>query len=394
MKILIACQHGKIIGGAETYAFSIAKVMAEKGHCVGIAVADSPSNTDDFNICGVEWLGRHDSPGSWLNAMRAFAPDVVYSQVLTDPRIDSAFSAQAPLVMFVHGYAGTCISGTKQYRFPSLGNCNRSLGISCLAANWLRRCGGLNPITALRGYRREWVRQNVLSSSKTICVASHYMRSVVIQNGVPEDKVRLLPLFPTHGELDPIPPSSKPQTDKVLLAGRLTRLKGWTHLVPAIAMASLALARRLTLVVAGDGPDRDKLIRLSAKWNVPLDLRRWLEPEPLKALMRQADLLAVPSLWPEPFGLVGIEAGCVGTPAVAYGVGGIRDWLVPGVSGELAPGDDLRPKPLADAIVRALRDADHWQRLREGAWRQAGLFSRESHMERLLPILQEAAASR
>jgi glycosyltransferase involved in cell wall biosynthesis len=220
------------------------------------------------------------------------------------------------------------------------------------------------------------------------------MRSVMIQNGVPESKVHLLPLFPTHGDRDLHPPQPRPRANTILFAGRITRLKGWTHLVPAIAMAGKQLGQGLALMVAGDGPDRDKLVRLAAKWNVPLDFRGWLGPESLRALMKQADLLAVPSLWPEPFGLVGIEAGCVGTPAVAYGVGGIPDWLIPGVSGEMAPGDDLRPEPLAKAMVRALRDADHWQRLREGAWRQAGQFSREAHVDRLLPILQEAAASR
>ena len=44
----------------------------------------------------------------------------------------------------------------------------------------------------------------------------------------------------------------------------------------------------------------------------------------------------MPSVWPEPFGLVGIEAGCVGLPAAGFGVGGIPDWLRPGETGELA----------------------------------------------------------
>jgi glycosyltransferase involved in cell wall biosynthesis len=216
------------------------------------------------------------------------------------------------------------------------------------------------------------------------------MRSVMIQNGVPEDKVRLLPLFPTHGEPGLVPPAPRPRTDKVLLAGRLTRLKGWTHLVPAMAMASKQIGRRLVLMVAGDGPDRGRLALLARKWDVPLEDHGWQASAGVTSLMREADLLAVPSLWPEPFGLVGIEAGCVGTPAVAYAVGGIPDWLIPGISGELAPAESLRPRPLADAIARALQDAGHWQRLREGAWRQAGEFSRQRHIEQLVGILRGA----
>ena len=47
----------------------------------------------------------------------------------------------------------------------------------------------------------------------------------------------------------------------------------------------------------------------------------WVRPSRRTDLMRGADLLAVPSVWPEPFGLVGVEAGCVGLPAAAFDVG-------------------------------------------------------------------------
>jgi len=95
----------------------------------------------------------------------------------------------------------------------------------------------------------------------------------------------------------------------------------------------------------------------------------------------------VPSLWPEPFGLVGIEAGHLGVPAVGYAVGGIPDWLIAGVSGELAPGDPPSPRGLADAIVRALSNHDHYNRLCAGARQTAELFSVDQHVNHLEAIL-------
>ena len=106
--------------------------------------------------------------------------------------------------------------------------------------------------------------------------------------------------------------------------------------------------------------------------------------------MREADLLAVPSVWPEPFGLVGIEAGCVGLPAVAFAVGGIPDWLIPGKSGELAPGDPPTADGLALAIVRALADPTPLQRLRIGAWEVARTFRPGRHLDELERILDAA----
>ena len=108
-------------------------------------------------------------------------------------------------------------------------------------------------------------------------------------------------------------------------------------------------------------------------------------------MMREADVLAVPSVWPEPFGLVGIEAGCVGLPAAAFDVGGVRDWVRPGESGELAPGDPPTADGLVQAIVRALADPAHLNRLRVGAWEVVRGFGRERHVEGLQRILEAAA---
>ncbi len=120
----------------------------------------------------------------------------------------------------------------------------------------------------------------------------------------------------------------------------------------------------------------------------------WVGADRREAEMRAADVLGVPSLWPEPFGLVGIEAGCVGLPAAGYATGGISDWLIPGESGESAPGVLPTSKELAAALVRVLADDGRRQRLREGAWRLAQNFTPAAHIARLTAILNAAAEGR
>jgi glycosyltransferase involved in cell wall biosynthesis len=124
---------------------------------------------------------------------------------------------------------------------------------------------------------------------------------------------------------------------------------------------------------------------------VDVDFVGWVDSEQRAKLMLQADLLAAPSLWPEPFGLVGIEAGSIGLPAVGYAVGGIPDWLVPGESGELAPGDPPTVAGLSKAIVRALVDADYYNKLCLGAWKRAKRSTVEDHLTELEPILAGSA---
>ena len=158
---------------------------------------------------------------------------------------------------------------------------------------------------------------------------------------------------------------------RVLWLGRATELKGGDHVIDALPEAADRLGRPLSLTVAGDGPALDNWRALALRRGVAAEFIGWVDSERRLELLRSVDLLAVPSLWPEPFGLVGIEAGCVGLPSVGYAVGGIPDWLVSGETGELAPGDPPTTAGLAAAIVRALRDPTHYAQLRLGAWKMA-----------------------
>jgi glycosyltransferase involved in cell wall biosynthesis len=178
-------------------------------------------------------------------------------------------------------------------------------------------------------------------------------------------------------------------TGQVLVIGRLTGLKGIDVLIRAIPTAARVLKRPLRLTVAGTGECLGALKALAKRCGVEADFKGWVSTEERLALMRSADLLAVPSTWPEPFGVVGIEAGSMGLPAVAFDVGGIGDWLIPGVSGELAPGTPPRAEELAEAVVRALADPSHHQELRVGAWRKSKEFSRAAHVERLERFFQD-----
>jgi glycosyltransferase involved in cell wall biosynthesis len=174
------------------------------------------------------------------------------------------------------------------------------------------------------------------------------------------------------------------------MLGRLTTLKGGDRLIEAVPAVEAALGRSLSLIIGGTGPELERWRILAARRGVAAEFVGWVEPERRLELLRESDVLVVPSLWPEPFGLVGIEAGCVGVPSVGYAVGGIPDWLVPGETGELAPGDPPTTAGLAEAIVRALGDPTHHARLRLGAWQMSKRFRMEDHLSALLPQLESA----
>jgi glycosyltransferase involved in cell wall biosynthesis len=72
----------------------------------------------------------------------------------------------------------------------------------------------------------------------------------------------------------------------------------------------------------------------------------------MPAALALADVVAVPSIGPEAFGRVAIEAQALGRPVVATDSGGLRETLQPGATGWLVPPDD--PQELARALELAL----------------------------------------
>ena len=100
--------------------------------------------------------------------------------------------------------------------------------------------------------------------------------------------------------------------------------------------------------LSGDGSRRSRLAAratalMGQQSKLRVEMTPWLSEAAADALDR-ADLLLVPSLWPEPFGMVGVEAARRGVPSVAFAVGGIPEWLIDGATGTLVP---PRPTPAA-----------------------------------------------
>ena len=102
--------------------------------------------------------------------------------------------------------------------------------------------------------------------------------------------------------------------------------------------------------------------------------------------------MVVPSIWPEPFGLVGIEALAAGRPVVASATGGIVDWLQDGVNGlAVAPGS---PRALASALNELLADPARQQTMGAAGKRMvAERFTPERHVSALLQAYATARAT-
>jgi glycosyltransferase involved in cell wall biosynthesis len=112
--------------------------------------------------------------------------------------------------------------------------------------------------------------------------------------------------------------------------------------------------------------------------------------EELFSLYTEATLVCVPSIWPEPFGKVGIEAMSVGRPVIASDVGGIGEWLDDGETGFLVPPQN--EEILAEKIHTLLEDTERTLLMSKRAVKRAQDFSVEHYVTQVVALYEEMIA--
>ena len=404
MRILIVTHQLAKVGGVETYLDALAPELAQRGHRVAIACelgAGGSRNSIRIPPAAPSWCALELGAGEVLARASGWKPDLVFTHGLGNVEFEHALCLLAPALFFAHGYLGACIAGEKSFKLPTVSPCHRRFGWQCLVQYYPRRCGGLSPLTMWRDYNSESRRLAFLRHYAGILTASDYIRGEYISHGLRAEDVHCVPL-PAGGDY---PVTRGPARSRdfgrefhLLFAGRMTSIKGGTLLLDALQRVVATLRRPLRVTFAGDGSERNRWQNKanaiqSSLSDVTINFLEWLTAEELGRLAMQVDLLVVPSVWPEPFGMVGPELGRFGVPAAAFNVGGISEWLINGVNGYLAAAGSLSSDALANAIIECLRDPLKHQQLREGALRIAARFSMENHLDRLLPILNEAAGA-
>jgi glycosyltransferase involved in cell wall biosynthesis len=396
MRILVANWTRRTAGGAERYLQALLPALARRGHALALLAERDESDAGlriDAPRGGVALLGAGLAAGEAADAARGWRPDVVFVHGLESSDLERRLVDGHAAALFTHGYYGTCISGTKRHAFPFPEACRRPLGPACLLLYFPRRCGGLDPRTMMREYERQQARRALLPRYRAVVAGSEHMRREYGAHGVERGRLHVAPMPPTTLQPDPGPPAPREMVGRLLFLGRLTALKGVAQLLLEIPLAERRLGRPLGLDVAGDGPEEASLRETARRRGVAAVFHGWVDEARRLELLRQADLLVMPSLWPEPFGLAGIEAACVGLPTAAYRLGAIPEWLEPGVSGELAPGELPTRGALAQAIAAALESDAHLQRLRVGAWERARTRTMDDHVAALERIFEAVAGA-
>jgi len=394
MRVLIANDGFGDAGGVQTYLDAVMPALAGRGHQLALlhlsadVFHESPAGHAGAGLRRISVADR--GAGRALQDVRDWAPDVCFSHNMRDLDLERKLVDITPVVKFMHGYFGTCIGGQKMLQFPAVVPCDRKFGPACLALYLPCGCGRRDPIAMLRYYGWARHQRSRFPDYSAVVVASAHMKREYVRNGVNPERVHVAPLFAREQFQSPSP---APSTPSLAFCGRMTTLKGGDVLIEAVAEASRAAAAQISLVMIGDGPQRAAWEQLALTLGVAARFTGWLTGDALWREFRNATLLAVPSTWPEPFGLVGLEAGALGVPAIAFDVGGVREWLRPGENGYVVSGDPPRASAFAAVLAEALRDPATTTRMRDAARRVACEMSLARHVDRLEGILMGQRAA-
>lgn len=326
-------------GGPADHVSAVATAMARQRIEVHVVGPESP-RSETVRAAGASWhtvavTSKRDAAGAVALArvVRGLRPDVVH---LHDRRAAwvgrlAAPALQAGVVHTVHGVAD---------------------GLSDLVAgNALvgprRRRDELYYVAGERWATRwsaRWTRTRVVTPSRA--VADFLVHRV----GVDPDLLDVVPNgveVPPVGPVGPVGPARAPA---LVWAGRLVTAKRPGALLDAVERVS-GLG---PVVIAGEGPERDLLLRRVAAtgWRGPGGVEVVGQLPDLAPALAAADVYVSTSA-AENQPLAMLQAMAHGLPVVATAVGGVPEVVRDGVEGLLVPVDD--PDALG-AALRRLRD--------------------------------------
>jgi glycosyltransferase involved in cell wall biosynthesis len=392
MRILHLNHFGTHAGGVEGYIADTSAALMGAEHQAHL-VYFAPEGVGDL-LPGTthaplpEWPRPADRAiGILERVLDDFNPDVAYVHAVYHPDLIHWLGQQLPAIGYVHGPYIVC-PGSALYLRRRMAACPHRSGPICLVNAQLEDCcWGRNPLGHLRLLRRSRAFAAAYRALGAILVGSSFMQQLLSRNGIAPDRMHLLPPMLNP---EPVPEAVFAQDSRtVLYAGRLTQEKGIRLLVEALAR----IQADWQLVIAGAGEERGTCETLIAEQGLEerVHFAGWLSESELAAKLGECACVAVPSLWPEPFGRVGPEAFLRGLPVVAFDSGGIGDWLEDGVTGYLVTSGDSsalgrRLELLLESPALRFEMGQRARKYALSAWKA------KDHVRRLLQIFRQAGA--
>lgn len=337
MKVLFVHERFGAFGGAEANVLVTARELKRRGHTVGLLHGASTGQAEMLWTETFEPRFLLEGGGSTgtQRALENFEPDVVFVHKLADlDALEALVASGVPLARMIHDHDLCCMRSYK-YSVFTRKICNRALSRYCMfpcGASLQRKRAGLFPLrwVSYASKRREL---NLNRQFHRMIVATLYMKGELLRNGFEGERIEVHP--PATQAPGETIASSFSDRNLIVYAGQVIRGKGVDVLLEALSLVKTPFR----CVILGDGNHRAYCEALSRRLGLAdrVSFTGFVPQPELAAYYREASVAVLSSVWPEPFGAVGLEAMRHGLPVVGFDAGGIREWLVSGYNGYLVP---------------------------------------------------------
>jgi glycosyltransferase involved in cell wall biosynthesis len=390
MKILHVNDTYSMTGGISRYLLEVMELLEQQGHeNVVIYQRQHERTLEDsratFYVPAIgEGSDANDTTVQYV--LDLHKPDIAFLHAAYDPALVSTIAVRVPTVAYVHGFHTVCPAlGKYFHRGDAV--CTKPYGLGCIPMIYARRCSDArHPRTVYDLMRVAAERKRVYESIPQLLVASRYMRDLLKQNGFDGRRIAILP-YPQIRAEESVAVPEGPLS--ILYAGRIEIEKGIPYLLRAFAR----VATPCELRIAGDGTLRATYETMARQMGLAsrVQFLGWLDDIELENEYRAARVVVMPSIFPEPFGQVGVQALLRERPVVAFDVGGISDWLKDEEYGYLVATRDI--ENLAIRIETLLNDRKTAAKFgAQGKAFAQETYSPELHARKLLGILGQVVS--
>lgn len=377
MRILHVNHKASFQGGVERVVYDTARSLSARGWPQALLCEESTPDVD-FSLV------FDDVDNDW-GLLERFMPDLVLIHKCEDPALIDRLTAAFVTVRMVHDHDIVCMRRHKYFPL-STKVCNKPAGIACyrhLCFVQKTPPGSKLPIQ-LKPVSSQ---MKVIRANRKIdafIVGSRFMRNELLINGFNADVVNII--HPIPSSLDSVSLQARSESREILFVGQLIRGKGVDLMIRALA----GLKDEWHATIIGDGSHLDACKGLAQELGLgsKVDFRGWVDHEALNTFYENARFTVVPSRWPEPFGMVGIEAMARGRAVVGFDVGGIPDWLDDQHTGLLVPEADTRA--MAEAMQKLLDEPGLAAGLGEAAYQRVNdHFRHDIYIEQMMTLLEK-----
>jgi len=341
-------------GGIQTYLKSL---FQHQGHGVSHELIDSLKTVDQGQF---KLLHVHEQQMLWQ------------------------LTGECPAVFTTHNHSSYCPSGTRYLATTGL-SCDRALSpLGCAWGHFIDGCGSRRPHQVWQNLKNSYHDLSILQKHKIpVIAASEFVQNQLIRHGLPAERVMTLHYGISEPKISHEPLTRDiHQAKRILYVGRVVPYKGLDWLLKSLATVD----PHIYLDIAGDGWDRPRIEKLAEELGVAQRIvwHGWCENVKLESLYRQCFALVFPSLWPEPAGLVTLEAYTRYRPVIASNLGGIPEHIRSDQTGILITANHVNQ--LASAITEL---SSNFSKSREMGKQGYALFSENFTMNHHVDQLQK-----